>query len=84
VQVESMLCGTPVVATDLPGVREAVRRTGMGLIVPPHDPLALADALIRVIRERAQFQRPRAEIAAAFNLDAALEQYEHLFADCTR
>ena len=30
VQVEAMLSGTPVVATELPGVREPVRMTGMG------------------------------------------------------
>jgi len=82
VQVESMLCGTPVVATDLPGVREAVRRTGMGLVVPPRDPAALAEGLIRVIRDRSRFIKPRAEIAAAFSLDAALAQYEQLFAAC--
>jgi glycosyltransferase involved in cell wall biosynthesis len=80
VQVEAMLCGTPVVATDLPGVREAIRRTGMGLLVPPRDSNALADALIRVIRHRSEFQRPRAEISALFNLDQSLEQYEALFA----
>ena len=34
VQVESMLAGTPVVATDLPGVRQPVLTTGMGRIVP--------------------------------------------------
>ena len=33
VQVEAMLCGTPVVASDIPGVREATRVTGMGLSV---------------------------------------------------
>jgi glycosyltransferase involved in cell wall biosynthesis len=82
VQVEAMLCGTPVVATDIPGVREAVRRTGMGRIVPPHDADALADALIDVIRNRARFQRPRAAVAAAFDLDAALAQYEALFQRC--
>ncbi|HEX2186748.1 MAG TPA: glycosyltransferase family 4 protein, partial [Chloroflexota bacterium] len=32
-QSESMLCGTPVVAPDLPGVRESVRVTGMGELV---------------------------------------------------
>ena len=37
VQVESMLCGTPVVATNLPGVRQPVLTTGMGAIVEPAD-----------------------------------------------
>jgi glycosyltransferase involved in cell wall biosynthesis len=32
IQVEAMLCGLPVVASDLPGVREPVRRSGMGEI----------------------------------------------------
>ena len=34
VQVESMACGTPVVASDLPGVRVPVTLTGMGRVVP--------------------------------------------------
>ncbi len=81
VQAEAMLSGTPVVATDLPGVREAVRRTGMGRIVAPHDAAALADALIDVMRRRADYVRPRAEIATHFDLDAALRRYEALFAE---
>jgi glycosyltransferase involved in cell wall biosynthesis len=32
VQVEAMLCGTPVVVSDIPGAREPVRVTGMGRI----------------------------------------------------
>jgi glycosyltransferase involved in cell wall biosynthesis len=79
VQVEAMLCGTPVVATDLPGVREAVHRTGMGRIVPPRDPDALAAALLDVIRNRSSFVRPRAVISAAFDLDRSLREYEELF-----
>ncbi|MGD9762689.1 MAG: glycosyltransferase family 4 protein [Candidatus Binatia bacterium] len=79
VQVEAMLSGTPVVATDLPGVREAVRRTGMGRTVPRRDPAALSTALVEVIRNRAQYQRPRAAVLAAFDLDEALRQYEALF-----
>src|SRR4029434_5447130 len=69
VQVEAMLCGTPVVATDLPGVREPVRRTGMGRIVPPRDPDALAAALLEVIRDRASYVRPRPAVAAEFDVE---------------
>ena len=79
VQVEAMLCGTPVVATDLPGVREAVRRTGMGRIVPPRDPDALAAALVDVLRHRQQYLRPRAAVAAEFDLERSLREYEALF-----
>jgi glycosyltransferase involved in cell wall biosynthesis len=81
VQVEAMLCGTPVVASDLPGVREPTRMTGMGLVVPPGNPDALADGVTRVLEERSRFDRPRAEIAELFDLDRTLESYEELFED---
>lgn len=82
VQVEAMLSGTPVVATDLPGVREAVRATGMGRIVPPRDPAALAAALLDVIDNRPRFVHPRQTISAAFDLEHSLRQYEALFEAC--
>jgi glycosyltransferase involved in cell wall biosynthesis len=50
VQVEALICGTPVVATDLPGVRQPVRSTGMGEIVPVRDAAALAKAIIKVLK----------------------------------
>ena len=74
VQVEAMLSGTPVVASDLPGVREAVGRTGMGEIVPPRDPARLAAALIDVLREPARYVRPRADVVAAFDLERSLRR----------
>ena len=79
VQVEAMLEGTPVVASDLPGVREAVRRTGMGETVPPRDSAALAAALIRVLQHRDAYVRPRAEVGQSFDVEAAIGQYESLF-----
>ena len=84
VQVEAMLSGTPVVASDLPGVREAVQRTGMGETVPPADPAALARALVRVIKQREAYVRSRAEIAATFDMSRSVRQYEDLFAELPR
>jgi glycosyltransferase involved in cell wall biosynthesis len=79
VQVEAMLSGTPVVTSDLPGVREAVRRTGMGEIVPPRDPAALAAALVRVMRQRSEYVRPRDDVAQAFDIEHSIRQYADLF-----
>jgi phosphatidylinositol alpha-mannosyltransferase len=42
--VEAMAAGVPVVASDIPGYRE-VLPAGAGVLVPPGDPQALADAL---------------------------------------
>ncbi len=49
VQIEAMVCGTPVVATDLPGVRQPVKSNGMGRIVPLRDEKALAEAVTQVL-----------------------------------
>ena len=83
VQVEAMLEGTPVVASDLPGVREAVRRTGMGEIVPPRDSAALAAAVVRVLQRRQAYVRPRPEVEQTFDVERAIGQYEALFAACS-
>ncbi len=51
VQVEALTCGTPVVATDLPGVRQPVRETGRGQIVAIRDSEALAEAILNVMED---------------------------------
>lgn len=48
VQAEAMLAGVPVVASDLPGVRVPVWKTGMGMVVPPKDSMALARAIAAI------------------------------------
>lgn len=48
VQVEAMRWGVPVVASNLPGVRVPVQKTGMGIIVPPRDADSIAEALVAV------------------------------------
>ena len=43
--LEAAACARPVVAADVPGCREAVRAGETGLLVPPHDIDALAEAI---------------------------------------
>ncbi len=46
--IEAAACGRPVVATDMPGCRSIVQHEVNGLLIPPNDPLALAQALERL------------------------------------
>ena len=47
--VEAAACGRAVVTTDHPGCRDAIESGRSGLLVPVRDPLALADAIQRLI-----------------------------------
>lgn len=53
VLVEAMACGVPVVATRVSGVPELITDGVDGLLVPPHDPEALAAALRRILGDAA-------------------------------
>ncbi|MFN3928562.1 MAG: glycosyltransferase family 4 protein [Thermoflexus sp.] len=79
VQVEAMLCGTPVVASDLPGVRVPTRTTGMGLTVPPRDSEALARAILQVLANRPAFCRPREWVEQHYHIEKTTAAYEALF-----
>ncbi len=64
VQIEAMLQGTPVIASDLPGVRQPVLKTGFGRLVPPRDSKKLADAICSVLEEgRHAHQAPNAYLS---------------------
>jgi glycosyltransferase involved in cell wall biosynthesis len=84
VQVEAMLSGCPVVATNLPGVREPIRMTGMGEVVPIKDARALADGIVKVLQNREKYVRPREQVAEMFAIERTVSAYEKLFAELQR
>ena len=47
--LEAMALARPVVATNVGGIPEMIEDGVTGLLVPPHDPEALADAICRVL-----------------------------------
>lgn len=51
--LEAAAYGRPLVATDMPGCRDLIVHEKTGLLVPPGDPKALADALARLVDDPA-------------------------------
>jgi glycosyltransferase involved in cell wall biosynthesis len=49
--LEANACGTPVVASNVPGLRDAVRDGETGLLYPYGDVSSLADAILRLLRD---------------------------------
>lgn len=49
--IESLSVGTPVVASNVGGLREILRDGRDGYLVPPSDPQALADAIRKVLTQ---------------------------------
>ena len=84
VQVEAMLCGTPLVTTNIPGAREVLRVTGMGRLVEPGDEVALADGLVEVLRHREHYVKPREQISEVFCAKESISRYERLLASLAK
>lgn len=75
--IEAMAAGVPVVATRVGGIPEAVEDGVTGLLVPPEDPQALADAIRWMIEhpaERAEMGRRGRERARLFDVHTIAQQ----------
>lgn len=75
VQLEALLCGTPVVASDIPGAREVVTVSGMGRLAAPNDPADLAAQIVAALREPMPAPE-RQKVAALFDPEEAIDRYE--------
>jgi D-inositol-3-phosphate glycosyltransferase len=88
VALEAQACGTPVVATDVGGLRTTVRDGVSGLLVPGHDPSAWAAALTRAIADRPRLSAGAVAHAAHFSwtatADGLLDTYRDAIADRSR
>lgn len=79
VQVESMLCGTPSVCSDLPGVRVSPRTTGMGKVTPIGSAPALAQAILDVVANRPRYTHPREHVQQFYSTEKTTREYENLY-----
>lgn len=87
--IEALAAGRPIVTTDAPGCREAVRHGDNGFLVPNRDPEALAEALATLIQNPSLRQRMGAsgrrraetEFASSLVCEATLGLYHDLLAE---
>lgn len=83
VLVEAMAVGTPPVATRIGGIPEVVEDGVTGLLVPPEDPDALADAAIRLLgdpnRRGALARAGRRRVGALFTAEGMVRGYEKVY-----
>jgi glycosyltransferase involved in cell wall biosynthesis len=77
--LEAAACGTPVIASDSPGIRESVQHGTTGYLSPHGDVAALADAMRRVAADRSLVERlgQHARVfAEGFTWDRAADETE--------
>lgn len=83
VLLEAAAMRKPMVATDIDGVREVLRDGESGLLVPPADPAALAEAVLRLLRDKdfaaRLAERARTTIPPRFQLSVMVEQTQALY-----
>lgn len=83
--LESMTCGIPVVATDIPGTRELITHGRTGWLTPPNDAAGLAESILAALRSPAACQRivqtARQEVAPRFAFEQVAKRYERLYLD---
>jgi len=81
--LEAAALGKPVVASDIDGVRELIRHEQSGLLVPPRKPLLLADAVVRLLRDRDYAlrlgQNLKADVRNTYTLDRMVSQIQDLY-----
>ncbi|MFQ6057983.1 MAG: glycosyltransferase [Anaerolineae bacterium] len=84
VQIEAMACGKPVVCTELGTGTSYVNVHGeTGLVVPPRDPSALAEAIGRLLADerlrRRMGERGRARVGQEFSKETMVERVVRLY-----
>jgi glycosyltransferase involved in cell wall biosynthesis len=84
VQVEAMICGTPTVASDMPGMRQPVLMTGMGRLFPPRNETGLAEAILEILDHPQDYQGDQPAITRRFSPDTIAAGYEELFQTIVR
>jgi glycosyltransferase involved in cell wall biosynthesis len=83
--IEAAACGVPIVATDIPGCREIVGHEESGLLTPPNNAEAVANAISRILYDEALRTRlgdnGRRRVLDKFEIERVLAQVFDVYAE---
>jgi glycosyltransferase involved in cell wall biosynthesis len=81
--LEAMAASKPVVATGVGGIPQAIQDGRNGLLIPPHDPASLADAILTVMEDSTLRESLAREgyrtVKARFSIDVIAQQMIALY-----
>lgn len=84
--IEAMASGKPVVVTRCGGPEELVHDGQTGLLVPPNDPVAMAEAISRILSAdclaESLGRNAAADSRSRFSISAMVRSYERLYEQC--
>lgn len=85
VALEAMALGVPIMASDIPSMREIALDGVHAILVPPRDVDALARSIIKVLEDRSFRERlstaAREQARARFDVRVAARRFEELYED---
>ena len=76
--LEANACGTPVIASDVPGLRDSVKNSNTGYLVPYGETEELSNKIIELLRDqgkREQMSRQAHDWAKQFDWEKSSEQF---------
>jgi len=86
--LEAMAAGLPVIASKVGGMVEVVQHEENGLLIPPRDPEALAQALLRLLADpdwaKTLGQKAQAHVRKYFSLDRMSREINEVYDELVR
>ena len=83
--LEAMAAGVPVVATEVGGIPECIRDKQSGLLIPPRNPRALAEAIRKILNDDGLRQTliagAKADVTARFSIERMVKDHEAVYQD---
>jgi len=87
VLLEAQAIGLPIIATDIPGPQEVIENEKTGILIPPKDSLAIADAVLRLANDPQMQEniiaKARKNVEENFSLSKMVADYTKLYESLT-